>query len=82
MACSVPVVISGAETLREIAGDHAFKFETLDSHSLASVLRELIENGDKRKGLLGKAADHARGFSWAENARKTLELIKRLNVKD
>jgi glycosyltransferase involved in cell wall biosynthesis len=64
MASGTPVVISGDPALREVAGDAA-----------AASVQDALENRDR---LAAAGIARAARFSWAEAARRTAEVYRRV----
>ena len=76
MACGTPVVAADEPALREVAGDAAVYAE--DGDFAAAARRALAE----RERLSAAGIERARLFSWAETARRTVEVYRQvLGVK-
>jgi glycosyltransferase involved in cell wall biosynthesis len=67
MACGTPVVLSDDAALREVAGDAGIYGD------LADGIRRALADRDRfaRAGL-----ERAKGYSWAETARRTAEVYR------
>ena len=52
-----------------------------DEAAIASALRDLIENPDRRADLRVKGIERARQFSWQQTARLTLQAYERARLK-
>ncbi len=78
MACGTPVITSNASSLPEVAGDAAWLIDPLDTSDLRGALEELLLNPDHRKRLRARGRKRAATFTWAETARRTLDLYRRL----
>ncbi len=75
MASGVPVVASNAGALPEVAGEAALLVEPGDPAALAAgVERALAE----RERLVAAGLEHVRRYSWAECARRTLDVYREL----
>ena len=72
MACGTPVVISGDEAMREVAGDAAIYAEDGD---LAGATRRALAD---RGRLQAAGIERAKLFSWAETARKTVAVYRQV----
>jgi glycosyltransferase involved in cell wall biosynthesis len=70
MASGTPVVTSADAALREVAGDAAL-YATRDELG-AAVQRAVAE----REQLSAAGLERARAFSWAESARRTLDVYR------
>lgn len=78
MACGAPVITSNVSSLPEVAGDAAWLVDPLDTGDLRDALEELLANPDHRKRLRALGRRRAATFTWAETARRTLDLYRRL----
>ncbi len=72
MACGTPVVAGPDSALREVGGDAALYAS--DAELPAAIRKAVAERGRLREAGL----ERARGFSWAETARRTLEVYRRV----
>ena len=81
MQCGTPVMAGNRTSLPEVAGDAAVLFDPLDEIAIADALRELIENPDRRAALRVKGFERAKGFSWQQTARLTLQAYERARSK-
>src|SRR5207253_908020 len=72
MECGTPVVAAAEAALREVGGDAAVYVE--DGDYGAAVRRALAE----RSRLSAAGLERARLFSWAETARRTAEVYRRV----
>lgn len=70
MACGTPVVAVPEPALREVAGDAAVWAE---EHELGDGIRRAVA---ERERLVAAGLERARLFSWAETARRTLEVYR------
>jgi glycosyltransferase involved in cell wall biosynthesis len=71
MACGTPVVLSADAALREVAGDADVYVER---DAAAAVRRALAE----RERLAAAGIERARLFTWAETARRTADVYRRV----
>jgi len=70
MACGTPVVARPDPALREVAGDAAVY---ADGGDLAAAIRQAVA---ERERLAAAGLARAARFSWAESARRTLEVYR------
>jgi glycosyltransferase involved in cell wall biosynthesis len=68
MACGIPVVASGAEALRELAGEAALIVDPLDVGAIAEGLRRIVQDGALRAALRVRGLNLARRFTWEATA--------------
>jgi len=74
MACGCPVITSRTSCMPEVAGDAALLSDPYDAEDMASAMRRLIREPSLRSELRERGLQRARGFTWAEAARSTLEV--------
>lgn len=72
MACGTPVVAAPEPALREVAGDAA---EYAADGDFGAAVRRALEHAD---ALSAAGIERARLFSWAETARKTADVYRKL----
>jgi glycosyltransferase involved in cell wall biosynthesis len=75
MASGTPVVATRAGAVPEVAGDAAVLVEAGDPVALAGGIERALAD---RKRLVSAGLERARQFSWAETARRTLEVYREL----
>jgi len=73
LACRCPVVTSRASVLEEIGGDGVMAVDPTDVDEIADACRRLLTDNVTRNRLAERGFAHARGFSWEETARLTLQ---------
>jgi len=76
MACGAPVVASRISAHQEILNDAAQLFDPTNPTELAECLRSLMANDAQREALALAGQRRAAAFSWAQTARKTLEVYE------
>jgi glycosyltransferase involved in cell wall biosynthesis len=76
MACGCPVACSSAASLPEVAGDAALLFDCAAEPEITAALRRLVAEPDLRETLRARGLVRANAFSWAETARRTLEVVR------
>ncbi len=72
MASGTPVVAAPDEALREVAGDAALFAEPSE---LGGAVRAALDDRDR---LVAAGLERARLFTWAETARRTLDVYREL----
>ncbi len=80
MACGAPVVTSNLSSLPEVAGDAALLVDPQDTGDIRRAIDDLLRDPDRRQRLRALGRRRAASFSWAETARRTLDLYHRLAV--
>ncbi len=75
MACGTPVVATRAGALPEVAGDAAILVEPGNPVELAGGIERALAD---RERLVGAGLERARQFTWAETARRTLNVYREL----
>ncbi|MBC8449717.1 MAG: glycosyltransferase family 4 protein [Chloroflexi bacterium] len=80
MACGVPVACSNTSSLPEIVGDAALTFDPADVEAMAAALSRLLGDSDLRADLRQRGLERAQRFTWAETARRTLEVYRGVYV--
>ena len=75
LACGAPVVSSAAGSLAEVLGDAATVINGFDSDCWAERAQAAL--GD-RSGA-GRGMKHAAGYTWAECARRTWDVYRKVS---
>ncbi len=78
MACGAPTLTSTLSALGEVAGDAALALEELNLESLAAGLARIVSDEALRSELRIRGLAHAKTFTWARCAEKTLGVYQRL----
>jgi glycosyltransferase involved in cell wall biosynthesis len=78
MACGTPVISSRAGSLPEVVGPAGVYFDPTDVGSMASAIRNLLNDPVKRHGLAAIAPARAALFSWDASARSLLDCFDEL----
>jgi glycosyltransferase involved in cell wall biosynthesis len=76
MACGAPVVAGRVPALQEVLGNAARLVDPLNVEALAASIVDLMENDEERRRLASNGPKHAAKFSWAETARRTLQVYR------
>jgi len=79
MACGVPVAVSRASVMPEIAGEAAFYFDPYDPEDMAQAMCKVLTDSDLRSRLVQMGLRRVKQFSWENTARKTLQVFERCN---
>lgn len=78
MACGAPVLTSNLSSLPEVAGDAARLVDPHDVEAIRRGLDELLRDEGEPERLRGLGRRRAASFSWAETARRTAALYRRV----
>jgi glycosyltransferase involved in cell wall biosynthesis len=81
MACGVPLVVSNAPSIPEIAGDAAIYFDPYDVEEMAEKIGKVLKDDQLRNSLIARGKERVKRFSWENSARKLLNLIEDLGKK-
>ena len=76
MQCGKPTFLSRMTCLPEIAGSHAFYFESFDAASMASVYEAGMATCRDDSGFSDRVRNHAATFGWVETARRYLRVYE------
>ena len=79
MACGVPVLTGNQTSLPEVVGDAGVMVDPYDVDALANGLQRLVEDSAMRDQLRSKGLIRAKQFSWDETARRTWEILERVD---
>lgn len=78
MACGTPVLISDRGSLPEVAGDAAVVVNPEDPEEIAAGIVRLLGDPQLRSRLRERGLARASRFSWADTARCTLQVYRRI----
>ncbi len=76
MCIGVPVVISTAGSLRELAGDAALAVDPGDRDGLAAAMRRVLTDAALRRRMIDAGLQRARAFDPAHAARAVLDAYR------
>lgn len=76
MAAGAPAVVSRAGSIPEVGGDAVVYVPPGEAGPLADALASLWSDRDRRSDLAARGRERARGFTWAETARRTREVYE------
>jgi glycosyltransferase involved in cell wall biosynthesis len=78
MACGTPVVASDSSSIPEVAGDAALLFPPHSPDALQAALRAVLSDSALRSRLIQRGLSRVRQFSWAESARRHVDVYRRV----
>ena len=78
MSCGAAVIGSNATSIPEIIGEDAALFDPHDDASIASKLRDVLEDDEFRNQLRAHGLAQARNFSWDRVAERALRAFEDL----
>jgi glycosyltransferase involved in cell wall biosynthesis len=81
MACGCPVVASNRTSVPEVAGEAALLVDPGDADAFAEGLVRVLGDGGLAASLRDRGLARAAEFSWAETARRTVEVYRSLAVQ-
>jgi glycosyltransferase involved in cell wall biosynthesis len=76
MACGTPVLASGIEVFKEVAGDAVFYFDPHDPESMADALRRCLSE-DFRQDFVRQGFECIERYSWELCAQQTYRVYQR-----
>ena len=76
MQCGKPTFLSRMTCLPEIAGSHAFYFESFDAASMASAYEAGMATYRDDSRFSDRVRSHAATFGWVETARRYLRVYE------
>ena len=78
MAAGVPLVTSNVSSLPEVAGDAGLLADPRSREEIHSAIERLLLSPSLRTELAKRGRARARGFTWAECARKSWKFFERV----
>lgn len=81
MSCGCPVVTSNVSALPEVGGDAALYVDPLSVESIEKAMGVLYYDASIRKKMMEKGTQRARGFSWENTARLSLQAFSHICKK-
>ena len=80
MACGVPVVVSDAGSLPEVAGEAGVIVNPYKTESIAKGIAKVLSMNDlEYNKLVEKGLRQVQKFSWEKTARRTIEILEKVN---
>jgi glycosyltransferase involved in cell wall biosynthesis len=77
MACGIPVIVSRATSLPEVAGDAALYIDPSNPADIAAAVIRLAEDPLLAASLAAAGRERAARFSWDETARASAAVLRR-----
>ncbi len=71
-----PVICGPSPSLDDTCGQAALRAKSDDPDEWASLLSDLIADPVARQRCVDQGLSHAKGFSWSDTARRTLEVYR------
>lgn len=81
MACGAPVAASNVSCIPEVLGDAAEYFDPYSPENMAEAILKIIKNNKLKSDLRAQGFKQAQKYSWAQMAKQTLELYKKVAEK-
>ena len=78
MIHGLPVITSNVSSLPEVAGDAALLVNPSNSQEIAAAMHKLLTEPSFYTSMAEKSRARAASFTWAQNAQKTVALLKRM----
>ncbi len=76
MACGTPVITSNCSAMPEVAGDAALLVDPYSVESIATAMREIIDNPQKAETLRSAGLERAKMFRWSYSAQKLYDVCR------
>lgn len=80
MACNTPVLTGKNSSLPEVGGNAAYYVNEKSVVSIASGIKELLENEVLRRNLVKKGQKQIKKFSWEKSAQVIIDEISKLKT--
>jgi glycosyltransferase involved in cell wall biosynthesis len=81
MANGVPAVVGAAGALPELALGAALAVDAQDTNAIAGALERLLADESLRNKLGEEGKRRAKGYTWANAAERTLDVLRRISRK-
>ena len=82
MASGVPVAVSNAGSLPEIAGDAGVLFNPEDPESIAAAIASVLDDPVQAERRCQLGIERVKFYTWRESARRVLAALERIGGKD
>ncbi|MCG6553171.1 MAG: glycosyltransferase family 4 protein [Candidatus Magnetominusculus sp. LBB02] len=82
MASGTAAIVSNRGSLPEIVGDAAIVVDAMNTGEIAGAMRRLADDETLRDGLVNKAIEHVRKFSWRQTAQMILDICSKTCGRD
>lgn len=78
MAAGIPVVSSTGGSLPEVVGDAGLLLDPHDPTAWAEAIERVVSDGELRDTLVAAGRERAARFTWADTARRTIDVYRRV----
>jgi glycosyltransferase involved in cell wall biosynthesis len=78
MSCGVPVVVSNASCMPEVAGEAALVLPPQDEEAWTAAIRDLLDDPNRRAQMVAGGFLRARQFSWKRAAEQLSGVVQQL----
>jgi glycosyltransferase involved in cell wall biosynthesis len=75
MACGLPVIISYAASLPEVAGDAALMVDPYNINDITKAMAEVLTDESLKNKLIERGLARAKKFSWENTAKEYLKIF-------
>ena len=82
MACGTPVVVADRTSLPEVVGHAGVLADPEDPGEFVEAVASVLDHPERARELREEGLRRARGFTWEETARRTLEAYRRFAAGD
>jgi glycosyltransferase involved in cell wall biosynthesis len=76
MACGNPVTCSNVSAMPEVVGDAGLLFDPYSEEDIGSTMERMLTDENLKQRCIREGIERSRQFTWANTARKTLEVIQ------
>ncbi len=77
MHCGCPVLASNRSSLPEVVGQAGVLLDPTDTGAWATAIKDVLQDSDQRRRLVGLGLEQARHFSWAKTAAATMAVYEK-----
>ena len=81
MACGCPVIASKVSSLPEVGGDAVLYCDPHNLDSIATRMRQLLEQDGLRRQMREKGLEKAKNYTWEQSARRLIEFFEMIHEK-
>ncbi len=75
--CGVPVLTSNCTSLPEVGGDGACYVDPYNEKEIAESIRRLLTQPELAAGLVRRAQENIKRFSWEGSAKRLEKIIEK-----
>lgn len=76
MSCACPVIVSKLASLPEVCKEGAYYIDPFKIESIAEGIKKVLNDQALREDLMRKGRERIKLFSWANSAKKLIEVLK------